>query len=238
MDAGFFLARRINILSRSSDVLGERLLGCFVSSCKPEHDRRRVPVYFSKAVISNPASLPHWYSSSWHESKSTISWAHWSSRCWSSVSEGLKRASRRGRASFALSGSLVPCPSDMAVSPWPGGLPEPWYSLSHRWQRSTLASLRWRCPRQTLCRFLAAASSSRSRWRFSRSAWACATDLDAPEGAGPAGPHVEFAQGFVLRWPLRLTFRGRLEFPVNVVNMVAVSRGESSLVRGCRERCR
>lgn len=99
-------------------------------------------------------------------------------------------------------------------SGWGGHL----YSASNSCRRRSRSCRRFLWPLHTLWRCLAAASSSRSRCLLSRSAWAWATVLEAPDCAG-AQPELA-PHGFVFRCPLRSTCRGRRDEPENVVNMV------------------
>lgn len=96
-------------------------------------------------------------------------------------------------------------------------LPEP-YSLSKEPRLDSARSLLALAPLQTRCICPAALKRCRSACRFSRSACAFDTALVAFEAED--GLQEVLENGFPA-WPLRLTFRGRRELPVNVENMMA-----------------
>ena len=87
----------------------------------------------------------------------------------------------------------------------------------------------FQCPLRFLLILPAAFSCVRSAWRFLRSAWALETVLVALDTAD--GVHEVLAKGFPVE-PLRLTFRGRLELPVNVENMAATNGHDGTRGQG------
>jgi hypothetical protein len=127
-----------------------------------------------------------------------------SRRCWSSGLVGTRMASRRGSACFIR--PRASC-----------GRTGSWYKISNSCRRTSLSFWRSVWPLHTLWRRRVAASSSRSRCLLSRSTWAWATVLDAPDCVGV---QLELAQGFVLRCPLRSTLRGRRDEPEKLGNIM------------------
>lgn len=93
------------------------------------------------------------------------------------------------------------------------------YSSSKDALRASRSCLRTLWPLHVRWILPAALSRSRSACRFSRSACAFDTVLVAFETT--AGLHEVLAKGLPAE-PLRFTFRGRLELPVNVENMATV----------------